>query len=107
MWIIPLILLIAFEAVADIFSKEWSLHQLSWQWITAISFYILANVFWLFAIKNGSGLARGSVIFSIASGILGTLIGLFLYKEQIGKYELVAFVLGIGSIMFFSLGETS
>src|ERR1035437_5619303 len=99
MWIFPLSLLIIFEAVADIFAKEWSLKDNPVFWICSISGYIIANTFWLYAIKNGSGLARGATIFSVASAIIAILIGLVFYKESITTIQFVGMVVGIIAII--------
>jgi len=97
-WIIPLSLLILFESIADVFAKEWSLHGNSIRWVGAISAYIAANAFWLFALKNGSGLGRGAVIFSVASAILATAIGFLFYKEEVSPLQMTGIALGVISI---------
>ena len=99
MWIIPLLLLILFELVADVLSKEWSLHGNWIRWTGAILGYIIANVFWLFALKGGSGLAKGAVIFSIASAIIAVLLGVILYKESLTTIQLIGIGIGIISLV--------
>ena len=59
-WIIPLIFLILFEIVADIFAKEYSLKDHWYLWAGALLAYVVANMFWLWGIKSGSGLGRGA-----------------------------------------------
>lgn len=98
-WLLPLSLLIIFEAIADIFAKEWSIHGNTIRWIGAISSYVIANTFWLFALKNGSGLGRGSIIFSVVSAILATALGLLFYKEEISRVQLFGVVFGIISLV--------
>lgn len=97
-WILPLSLLIIFEVIADIFAKEWSLHGNTIRWVGAICSYIAANTFWLFALKNGSGLGRGAILFSVASAILAAVIGFLFYKEQINKIQLLGVAFGIISL---------
>lgn len=99
-WLIPLAVLVAFEMIADIASKEWSLDTRKW-WLAAAALlaYLLANTSWLIALKNGSGLARGAVLFSVASAVLATLIGLVLYKENVTHIQLTGMVLGIVAIL--------
>lgn len=99
MWIIGVTLLILFEIIADIIAKEYSLHGGSIRWIGAISGYIIANSFWLWALKNGSGLARGAIIFSVATAILATIIGVILYKENLNKYQIAGIIFGIISLI--------
>jgi hypothetical protein len=100
-----LIILIIVEAIADIISKEWSLKGGILLGSIALSVYLLANVFWLGALKNGAELAKGAIFFSVGSGILAVMIGVGLYKEVIGKYEIIGVILGILSIAFLSIGE--
>ena len=104
-WIAPLVLLIFFEGIADILSKEWSLHSTPLRWFGAIGAYALANVFWLIALKYGSGLTRGAVIFSVGSAVLAVVIGLVLYKESITKLEMLGVVLGIIALTLISWQE--
>ncbi len=98
-WLIPLAILIFFEAIADIFAKEWSLGKRS-LFYAALSLvaYLLANSSWLIALKYGSGLARGAIIFSVASAILASLIGIILYKEHLSVLQFFGAILGIISI---------
>ena len=97
-WILPLSVLIFFELVADVLAKTWSL---SGGWIMAAGAmisYLLANTFWLFALHNGSGLARGAVIFSVVSAILAAGLGFFLYKEALSPIQIIGIVLGTVSV---------
>lgn len=98
-WILPLILLIFFEMAADILSKEWSLHGNWIRWTGAILGYVVANVFWLFALKGGSGLARGAAIFSIASAIIALILGVILYKENLTTIQSIGIGMGIISLI--------
>jgi drug/metabolite transporter (DMT)-like permease len=99
MWIIALLFLILFEAIADIFSKEYSLHGTAIYWLLAISGYIIANSFWLYSIRKGSGLARGAILFSIGSAIAAILIGYLKFGEKIGKIEFLGMIVGIIAIV--------
>lgn len=100
MWALPLAVLIAFECVADIFAKSWSLKG---GWILAagaLLSYLIANTFWLFALQNGSGLARGAVIFSVASAVIAAALGIFFYKESLAPIQLLGICLGVVAIAF-------
>ena len=98
-WIIPLSLLIIFEGIADIFAKNWSIQKSTWIAITSLAFYLIANSFWLFALKNGAQLGRGAIIFSVASAIIAILLGILLYKEPVSKIQSAGLVLGLLSIV--------
>jgi multidrug transporter EmrE-like cation transporter len=92
-------LLIFFEAVADIFAKNWSIHKSVWIAVTSLTFYLIANSFWLFALKNGAQLGRGAIIFSVASAIIAILLGVLLYKEPVSKLQTAGLILGVVSII--------
>ena len=98
-WPIFIGLLIVFEVVADILSKEWSLSGRLLFWLLALTGYVIANIFWLKAIRLGSGLGRGAVLFSVGSAIAAIIIGMVFYKESINRIELFGVVLGVISII--------
>ena len=98
-WIFPLSLLIFFEIVADYFAKEYSLKGGWLFWGLAILGYIVANIFWLNAIRNGSGLARGAIIFSVGSAVVAVMLGVFLFKEHVNSLQVVGLLLGIVSLI--------
>jgi drug/metabolite transporter (DMT)-like permease len=99
-WILPLSILVFFEMVADIFAKNWSLRG-GW-YLAGLSLlsYMLANVFWLFALKNGSGLTKGAIIFSISSAVVATILGVFFYKEDLSIIQMIGVFLGLVSLIF-------
>ena len=98
-WIFPLLFLIVFEIIADIFAKEWSLKVGFWYLaVGALISYLIANSFWLIALKNGSGLARGAIIFSVSSAIIASVLGLVWYQEKMSIIQLVGVFIGIISI---------
>ncbi len=97
-WVFPLSLLILLEALADIFAKEWSLHGTWIRGAGSLLAYVIANMFWLIALRDGAGLARGAIIFSVASAILAVGIGLFLYKEQLTTTQIVGICIGVVAI---------
>ncbi len=107
MWIFFILLLIAFEGIADVFSKKYELSGTTTMWLLAIGGYIIANTFWLMAIRRGSGLARGAVLFSIGSALVAVLIGLVWYKEPVTKLQLAGVCAGLLSIVFFALSEVT
>ncbi len=93
-WVVPLIGLILFEIVADIFAKEYSLKG-GWLWFGAIASYVIANSFWLYSIKHGAGLARGATIFSVSTAVIATIIGVYFYHEQLKPLQLAGVSVGI------------
>ena len=93
-WLVPLIGLISFEVVADIFAKEYSLKG-GWLWFGAIAGYVIANSFWLYSIRHGAGLARGATIFSVSTAVLATIIGIYFFREELRGYQVAGVALGI------------
>lgn len=59
----------------------------------------MANIFWLKAIRLGSGLGKGAVIFSVASAVIAVVIGIVFYKESVNKLELAGIMLGVVSLI--------
>ena len=101
--LVGLSFLIVFEVIADILAKEYSLRG-SWIYaVAAISAYIVANSFWLFALRSGAGLARGSIIFGIAQAVLAVIIGVVYYKEAYSITTTVGMVFGLVSIILMSV----
>ncbi|MEK7556944.1 MAG: hypothetical protein AAB538_03125 [Patescibacteria group bacterium] len=94
-WIPLLALLIGFEAVADIFSKEYSIRGTWPYWVAGISCYIIANAFWLGAIRAGSGLTKGAMVFYVTSAVLSFVIGVIFYKEVLTRVQMVGIGLGV------------
>src|SRR5690349_10281322 len=98
-WIIPIIFLIIFELVADVFAKEYSLKGNWYLWAAALLGFIICNIFWLWGIRSGSGLARGALIFSVGSAIGAVILGLYFYGEQTNKIQLLGMGLGVLSLV--------
>ena len=99
-WFIPFVGLVLFEVIADIFAKEWSLPKTNpwWCFVFAVTAYLIANMFWLFAIKYGSGLAKGATLFSVATALVASCIGIFYYKEQLNHIQIAGIVIGVISL---------
>lgn len=94
-WGIFLSLLIAFECLADIFAKNWSLGK-HWSFAAiSLLFFLIANSFWLLALKNGAGLGRGAVVFSVSSAIIAVLLGIFIYHESVSRFQVLGLILGV------------
>ena len=98
-WLLPLLVLILFELIADVLAKNWSLNGGWFLAIASLTAYLLANTFWLFALKNGSGLGRGAIIFSLVSAIIAILLGVFLYHEKVSTIQMVGITFGLVSLV--------
>lgn len=64
--------------------------------------YTIANYFWLYALKDGSGLARGTVYFGVGVVIASALIGFAFYSEGLTLLKLIGITTGIISLFLLS-----
>lgn len=102
--LIPILLLILFEAVADYFAtKRGTENAKLWIAFLAIFFYIVCNTFWLFALKDGVGLGKWNMIFAVGSSILAILMGVYLFNEHYSPIQIVWFCLGIVSLALVNM----
>jgi len=101
-WIIPFTLLMVFETIGNFVSGLFGSIQNLLLFPLALIIYAIANYFWLISLKNGSGLARGTVYFGVSVVILSTLIGFAFYEEAISLLKLVGIGLGITSLVLLS-----
>ena len=105
MWQIYLLGLFLFEAIADVFAKEFSLRPTKLFAITSILFYVVCNSFWLASIRSGSGLVRGAFVFSIGNSIVALAIGWLMYDERIGFYGWLGIFLALPAIVLLAMAK--
>lgn len=104
MWVIPILFLIIMEGISDIISESWALKGGNSLWILAIGGYVVANLFWLLALRDGAGLTRGNLIFSVGTVIVGSALGIFLFHENVTPIQLLGILLGILAITLIIVG---
>ncbi len=102
-WLYFLLLLVVFELIADILAKQFALNGKLIFAVLSILGFIAANTAWLISLRTGAELSKGAVLFSVLSAAGAVLIGLFVYKEKAGPYQLVGLALGIVAIAFLSV----
>ena len=98
-WILFLLGLILFESLADIFAKEFSIHNKPWLAAIAILLYVVANSSWLLSLRDHTTLALSANIFSISSGLIALLIGVCMYGEILSAKQMVGVLLGLVSLV--------
>ena len=103
MWGVLLVLVVAFEAAADVFAKAWSVKGGIVLAVTALTLYVVDNMFWLFALRGGAGLARGGILFSVASALLAALIGIFVFRETLTATQTIGVIVGLAAVGLLSL----
>jgi len=102
-YFIYLITAVAFlEVIGDILFKEWSIHNKSWFLILGILAYMAATLFWAFSLKYQS-LSKAMVIFAVLTLIVGILVGVFFYKEELTTVNVIGVVGGLISIVLLEL----
>lgn len=104
-WLYFLLLLVAFELVADILAKQFAISGKYVFAVLSILGFIAANTAWLISLRTGAELGKGAVLFSVLSGIGAVLIGLFLYHEKVSIYQGIGLLLGVAAIAFLSAGD--
>ncbi len=102
-WLYFLLLLVVFELVADILSKQFAVNGKFVFAVLAIIGFIAANTAWLISLRTGAELSKGAVLFSVLSGIGAVVIGILVYHEKTSPYQLIGLALGIAAIAFLSL----
>lgn len=102
-WLYYLLLLVAFELVADILAKQFALNGKFVFAALSILGFIAANIAWLVSLRTGAELSKGAVLFSVLSGIGAVLIGVLVYHEKANPYQLIGLALGIAAIAFLSI----
>lgn len=102
-WLWFVLLLVAFELIADILAKQFGITGKIIFGVLSILGYVLANLAWLLSLRNGAELSKGSIIFSALSGVGAILIGLLVYHEKVNTYQLIGVILGIAAIIFLSI----
>jgi multidrug transporter EmrE-like cation transporter len=102
-WVGFLLLLVAFELLADICAKQFGLTGKVLFGVLSILGYVVANLAWLLSLRSGAQLGRGSIIFATLSGVGALLLGLLVYHEPVSVPQVIGMVLGIGAIALLSL----
>jgi multidrug transporter EmrE-like cation transporter len=98
-----LLALVAFEVLADVLAKHFALNGKLAFGVLSLSGYVLANSAWLFSLRSGGTLSRGSMIFSAFNGVVAVVLGLFIFHEKSSPYQLLGMVLCLAAMVFLSL----
>jgi multidrug transporter EmrE-like cation transporter len=102
-WLYFLLLLVAFELLADILAKQFSLNGKYIFAILALLGFLAANTAWLISLRTGAELGKGAVLFSVLSGIGAVLIGVLVYHEKTTPWQIIGLILGIAAIACLSI----
>jgi multidrug transporter EmrE-like cation transporter len=102
-WLYFLLLLVAFELLADILAKQFSLNGRILFALLALLGFLAANTAWLISLRTGAQLGKGAVLFSVLSGIGAVMIGVLVYHEKTTPWQVLGLALGIAAIAFLSM----
>ena len=97
-WVYFLLVLVAFELIADVLAKQFALSGRLVIGALAILGFIAANVAWLAALRSGVELSRGAILFAVLSSIGAVIIGVFIFHEKATPLQLVGLALGVVSV---------
>ena len=101
-WFVPFILLIIFEIIGNFFTGLIGATQNLLIIPLVLISYTIANFFWLYALRNGSGLARGTIYFGVSVIVITALVGFTFYEETLSLLKIIGIVLGITSLTLLS-----
>jgi multidrug transporter EmrE-like cation transporter len=101
-WFVPFAFLMVFETFGNYFAGLFGTMQNIFIAILSLVIYAIANYFWLQALKDGSGLARGTVYFGVAVIIFTALIGFAFYEEGVTIITVAGIITGTASLFLLS-----
>ena len=67
--------------------------------VGGILLFNIGTLFWLWAMRNGMPLSRGTVVFGMLNLILETSAGLMIFRERLTTVQWVGVVLSIVSLV--------
>ena len=102
-WLLFLLLLVAFELIADVLAKQFGVSGKLVFGALSILGYVFANIAWLISLRTGGELGKGAVLFALLSGVGAVLIGLLVYQEKVSPYQFIGLMLGVAAIGFLSV----
>ena len=102
-WLYFLLLLVAFELIADILAKQFALSGRYLFATLSLMGFVAANAAWLVSLRTGAQLGRGAVLFSVLSAIGAVAVAIVLYHEKITLYQGIGLLLGVAALVFLSI----
>ena len=63
---------------------------------------MVATTFWAFSLKY-QGLAKAVVIFGVLTLIIGVLVGVFIYKEELTYLNITGIIFGLACIILLEI----
>ena len=88
---------VLFEVAGDIFFKKWSVDNKSIFLYIGLLVYFIGTVFWAISLKY-EYLSTAISFFTIFNLIVGVLVGVFFFKEDLSLVNKIGIAIGILSI---------
>jgi multidrug transporter EmrE-like cation transporter len=101
-WFVAFLIFMVFEASGNFLSGILYSNVNFFFLLAILAIYAAGNSFWLISLKNGSGLARGAVFFSVGIVLTTASIGIFYFGESATAPKLFGIVLGIVSLVLMT-----
>jgi hypothetical protein len=96
-WFKFFLLLLLFDAIADVFAEEWLAKGNDLRVLASWAFYASGAACWLLSFHRGAELGRGALIYSVSVAVMGVAIGLF-YGEHLTTMRVIGGLLGMISM---------
>lgn len=97
-----ILMAVAFEVLADILFKKWSLLNNHFLLGVGILIYLFSTVAWAFSLKYDF-LTRAISLFTVINMIVVVLVGVVIFKENLSLVNKIGIALGIISIIFMEI----
>jgi len=101
-WFVTFLIFLIFESVGNFLTGILYSNLNFFFLLSILIIYALGNFFWLISLKNGSGLARGSLYFSVGIVLTTATMGIFYYNEPINAIKFFGMLLGIISLVLLT-----
>lgn len=101
-FIVFIVLVAILEIGGDILFKEWTIQHKNYLLIFGVFLYMVATMFWAFSLRY-QNLSKAVVIFAVLTLIVGTLVGVLVYKEELTPLNIVGILLGLTSIVLIEM----
>ena len=90
------------EVGADILLKKWSLDNKKILLCIGLGVYLIGTIFWAFSLKYDY-LSKAISIFTILNLVIITLVGVFVFKENVSIINKVGIALGMISVILMEM----
>jgi multidrug transporter EmrE-like cation transporter len=97
-----IILAVAFEVVADILFKYWSINAKGVLLWSGVTLYAIGTVIWAFSLKY-EFLSKAIVVFTVLNLVIVALVGVFLFKENLSSINKIGIILGIIGVILVQI----